>query len=327
MPRSTHIQLLKMKKKIFDSCYRKQMLWKDGAKLLGLHPKSLSRLKKNYELLGECVLVGRKPGPKIGTPNNKTSEKIERLVERLAESNSNLGPVGLSEKLLDEHGHKLNQSTVWRILKRRKIRYTTNYKRFKKDPKLYCLDEPGIEVQLDGCYPFGRSRKIVCYAAIDDCSRFVFGKCFAGVERDELAIQFVSELVRRMPFRIQTLRVDNRYGRQFEKFCKSIGIKIHRNDPYSPQQNGKIERFNRTNKSEFFRKLPWAISLEEMNYQFQLWLHYYNHSRRHGGFGMNRLTPVEKLIKTYLELLSQADFEKVTGTLQWYILRWHRAGL
>ncbi|MFH1375673.1 MAG: hypothetical protein ABIH35_03325, partial [Patescibacteria group bacterium] len=45
----------------------------------------------------------------------------------------------------------------------------------------------------------------------------------------------------------------------------------------------------------------------------------YNYYRKHGGFGMNRLTPIQKLISTWLQLLGQAEVKKVTGILQQYI--------
>ena len=318
MPRNTHNQLISMKKEIFKRCLRKQMKWKEAAKILGIHPKSLSRLKKRYELLGDCALIGRKPGPKRYTPDNRTPEHIEKLVEELAERCPQLGPLPLAEKLEDDHSIKLNQSTVYRILKRRRVRYTTTYKRWKQEPKLYCLDEPGIEIQLDGSYPYGRSRKIVCYDAIDDCSRWVYGKCYAGVESDKLAVQYVSELVRKSPFRIQRIRVDNRYGKEFEIYCNKLGIEVIRNDAYSPEQNGKIERFHKTSKREFFWNLPWNISLENLNYQFQLWLKHYNYYRRHGGYGMDRMTPAQKLATNWLQLLSQFETQKVTGILQQY---------
>ena len=314
----THTELIKMKKEIINRCYNRQLKWKEAAKLLCIHPKSLSRLKKNYEKYGECVLIGRKPGPKHFTPDNRTPENIEKIVEDLALMNPGMGPVPLADKLSDDYDVNLNQATIYRILKRRNIRYTIHYQRWKQAPTLYCLDEPGVELQLDGCYPYGRSRKIVCYDSLDDCSRWAYGRCYPGVESDDLAIRYVSELVMRAPFRIQAIRVDNRYGKKFEEHCKGIGINVIRNDAYSPEQNGKIERFHKTSKRELFWQIPWGISLDELNYQYGLWLNHYNYSRRHGGFGMNRLTPAKKLVKTWLQLLAQSDLKKVTGILQQY---------
>ena len=49
-------------------------------------------------------------------------------------------------------------------MKRRKIQYTREYKKWKKSElKLYCLDTPGIELQMDGTYPVGRARKIAYF--------------------------------------------------------------------------------------------------------------------------------------------------------------------
>lgn len=173
--RKTQLQIMNVKKQIIEDCTKKRMKWKEGARILGMHPKALSRLKKNFAIHGETVLIGRKPGPKKGKPDNKTPDEIEDLVEKIAEDLS-LGPVRIADLLLEKHGIKMHQTTVWRILKRRKVRYTTEYKRWRQNPKLYCLEEPGIELQLDGCYPYGKGRKIVGFDAIDDCSRWVHGK-------------------------------------------------------------------------------------------------------------------------------------------------------
>ena len=49
--------------------------------------------------------------------------------------------------------------------------------------------------------------------------------------------------------RIKTLRSDNggEYtSKEFEAFCKDAGIKRELTTPYNPQQNGVVERKNRT---------------------------------------------------------------------------------
>jgi len=313
-----------MKKRTIERCFSKQMKWKEGAQLLGMHPKAFSRLKKNYLKYGEMVLVGRKPGPKPWSPPaNKTPEDIEEIVERLAIAHPHFGPQPLADKLYDNYQITKDQSTIWRILKRRKVRYTQEYKRWKDNPKLYCLDLPGEELQLDACYPYGRARKVASFDAIDDCSRHVYGKCYDR-ETAENAILFVDELIQRSPFAIQRIRVDNRYGKTFVKHCNSLGIEIIQNEPYSPEQNGKIERFHKTLKREFFyRHCSYTDSLESLNYKYSQWLAYYNYHRRHSGFGMNRLTPAQKITQTLLKATANTIImsspQKVTGTLQEYI--------
>ncbi len=167
------------------------------------------------------------------------------------------GPQPLADKLYDIYNITIHASTIYRILKREKIRYTHEYKRWVKEkPKLYCLDTPGRELQMDACYPFGRQRKLAS------------------------------------------------------------------NDPYCPQQNGKIERYHRTMKKEFFhRYISFHDPIETIEYKYQQWLHYYNTHRRHGGYGMNRMMPAQKIASTLFLSLSNINTvipQKVTLTMQQY---------
>ena len=320
MRRNTQGELIAMKKRILDACINRQMKCIDGARFLQMHPKSFSRLKRRYLEHGEAVLMPKKPGPKKFSPQNRTPRFIEQIVIGLAIKHPNLGPVPLTEELLERYGIILNQATVWRILKREKIRYGKEYRRWKEKPRFYCLDTPGLELQMDGSYPFGRSRKIVCFDAIDDCSRWVFARLYI-MEDAASAIDFVKHLINNVPFRIQRIRVDNRYGKEFRKYCESIGIEVIENDPYEPKQNGKIERFHKTVKREFFWKYcSFHDEQELMQYKLNMWLNHYNTKRRHGGFGMNRLTPQQKIAKTLFLSLNNLNYpQKVTLTLQQYI--------
>lgn len=320
--RNTQAELIAMKQQIIEKCLNKQLKCKDGANLLHMHPKAFSRLKSRYQKYGPSALMPKKPGPKKFTPKNRTPEITEGLVENLAIKYPNLGPLPLAEELFDKYGIKLNQITVWRILKRRKIRYTTKYKRWKQEkPKLYCLNAPGLELQLDACYPFGKAKKVVCFDAIDDCSRWVCARIYPQ-ETAANAICFVKQLIKRVPFNIQRIRVDNGYGKKLREFCQSIGIGIIENDPYTPKQNGKIERFHKTVKQEFFWKYcSFFDQAEYIQYKLNHWLDYYNTKRRHSGYGMQRMTPQEKIASSlFLSLNSIPYPQKVTLIMQRYIV-------
>src|SRR3989344_36239 len=289
--RSTQEVLIAMKKQLIEGCLKRKMLWKDAAIILQMHAKALSRLKRRYLQYGDAALLGRKPGPKTYSPPvNKTDEGIEDIVVSLALGYPNEGPQVLTDRLLDEYGISKHQSTIWRILKRRKVRYGRNYKRWKDDPKLYCLDTPGEELQMDARYPYGKSRQICSFDAIDDCTRYIDGK---------------------------------RYDRGFKEYClATYGIEVIANEPYSPEQNGKIERFHKTLKREFFyRYCSFTDSLETINYKYALWLKHYNYGRRHRGLGMKGLTPAQKLTMTMFQGAVNTliiNPQKVTGTLQYY---------
>lgn len=319
--RNSQEELIAMKKEIFDKYLTKQIKVKAGAELLKMHPKAFLRLLARYRQYGLTSLIPKKTGPKSGVALNRTPAWIEDLVVQVAFHNRSLGPVPLLEKLDDEHHIKLNQSTIYRILKRKKARYFKNYPKIERQkPQLYCLDTPGEELQLDASFPFGRSRKIACFSAIDDCARYVFSKCYSW-ETTEDAIKFINELVQKAPFNIKSIRIDNKLRKAFKAYCENeLGIKVIVNDPYMPQQNGKVERFHKTLKTSFFwRQVSFHDTMEEINYKLGFWLNYYNYERRHGGYGMNRLTPVQKLTQTLLYSTANQYIinpQLVTRTLQ-----------
>ena len=312
-----------VKKNILERYIKRLLTRPVAAKLLSMHPNAVSRLKENYLEHGDAAILGRKPGPKAGLrPHNRTSEQTEDLIAKEGSKHPEWGPKPLKDHIEEVHGIRVNQTTIWRVLARKKIRYTTQYKRFKQEPKLYCLDTPGKVLQMDACYPFGRSRDLASFDAIDDCSRRVYGRAY-DTENDQNAMDFVTRLVNASPFTIQTLKVDNRYGKDFKQYVEQVlNIKVHYNDPYCPQQNGKIERFHRTLKQEFYYKsVAYFDDFDTINYKYALWQGYYNTKRKHSGYGMNNLTPHQKLIQATLQGMANHIInhpKNVTLTLQQY---------
>jgi transposase-like protein len=321
--KNTQDNLIAMKRNILDMCLNKTITSKMGAKFLKMHYKSFLRLKSRYNKFGEGILIPKKPGPKKFTPKNKTNDNITNIVCKLAKDRPDLGPVPLKDELKEQYNININQVTIWRILKRNKVRYSTEYKRFKQDPKMYCLDIPGEELQLDACYPYGRSRKITCFDAIDDCSRIVFARLYDRETVDN-AISFVSDLVKHSPFKIQRIRADNRYNsKKFIDYCNTLNIEVIINEAYHPERNGKIERFHRTIKQGFFWKYcSYTDSSEYIQLKLNSWLNYYNQKRRHYGFGMDGLTPSQKLTSSLFYSLNLPNTypQKVTSILQQYII-------
>jgi transposase len=322
MRRNTQEELIAMKKKIIEACLNKQMKCKDGAKTLSMHPKSFSRLKSNYVKYGEAILIPKKSGPKPGNPpKNKTSDFLEEVVCYVARKKTNYGTIELADYLYDKYGIQMDQSTVYRILKRKKVRYCHEYVKIEKQPpKLYCLEKPGLEVQIDACFPFGRGRRLVCFDAIDDCSRWAVSNIYPRDNAD-CAIEFVKYIIKRVPFQIKCIRVDNRYGQRLKEYCNSIGIEVITIDAYEPHQNGKVERFHKTLKRKFFRRyIGFYTDEETIRYKLNSWLDHYNNHRKHRGYGMNGMTPRLKIITSLFNSLEIIRLDKVTCTLQRYII-------
>ncbi len=75
---------------------------------------------------------------------------------------------------------------------------------------------------------------------------------------------------------------------KFINYCNSLNIEVIINKAYSPEKNGKIERFHRTIKQGLFWKdCSYTDSPEYIQLKLNSWLNYYNQKRRHYGFGMN----------------------------------------
>lgn len=295
-----------------------------------MHPKAFLRLKGRYKIHGKDILWPKKPGPKPGSRTciNRTSAETETLVVALANELPFFGPIPLARELKRLHGIELHSTTIWRILCRSSDRYEPTRKRWKDPVKLYALEEPGIEVQMDACYPYGRAKSLAVFDAVDDCSRFVAARAYDSEDLPS-AKSFMRHLIRTSPFRIQAIRLDNRFnGPILRAYAAKFRIKLIFNEPYHPEQNGKIERYHRSFKREaVWRTFSFTDSMSLIQYKLALWVNHYNHKRPHGGLKMNGLTPVQKLQSVYLSK-SMTYSQAVTGSLQQYRFRLCRsAGL
>ena len=290
-------KMLQLRIKYITKLDQKKIRQKDVMFALDISRQTVSKWLAQFRAEGEAGLAPKKSGPKGGEAWNRTPEEIENVVMTLAEDHPFKGP----DWLADELPFTIDQSTVYRILKRRKVRYGQHYTHKRRKKKAYCLERPGRELQLDVHFPFGYARREVVYDAIDDCSRFVFAQLMPS-HTEESSIAFMKILIEKCPFKIEAIRTDcgREFSRAFTKFLEEQGIEHRKNPPYTPQHNGKIERYHQTFKNNEGCFWPFSASIEELNYRLQLWLQYYNFHRRHTGLHMNKMTPAQKIIYAFI---------------------------
>lgn len=290
-------KMLQLRIKYIKRLDKKEVRQKDVMFALDVSRQTVSKWLAKFRVEGEAGLAPKKSGPKGGSAWNRTPEEIEDIVIALAEAHPFKGP----DWLADELPFKMDSTTVYRILKRRKIRYGKHYRYKRRKKKAYCLDKPGRELQLDVHFPFGYARKEVVYDAIDDCSRFVLARVMPN-HTEASSITFIIELIEKCPFKIEAIRTDcgREFSKTFTQFLKDHGIEHRKNPPYTPQHNGKIERYHQTFKNSEACFWPFNASIEELNYRLQLWLQHYNFKRRHTGLQMNKMTPVQKIIYAFI---------------------------
>ena len=77
----------------------------------------------------------------------------------------------------------------------------------------------------------------------------------------------------------------------FRRACQTLEIKHRRTRPYSPQTNGKAERFIQTALREWAYAKHWTDS-KQRDAHLQPWIDYYNHQRPHGS--LNYKPPISR---------------------------------
>lgn len=274
--------------------------------------QTIHKWLNRYKRFGVDGLI-RQKRKQSSIAHNRTSAEVEQLVINSALEHHYDGVETLSDRLQFEFNLTLHPTTIWRILKRKEIRYgeqqTWTRKRWKK--KLFAHQIPGKELQMDTKYPWGYKEGKVIYTIIDDATRWVFVWSYEKADRKN-TLDFLKKVLQKAPFAIQKIRTDQ--GKEFianavKDFLKKNNIQYRNNTPYCPEENGKIERFHRTLNE---KALCWGFypkdSLDAMQYKLNLFLHYYNYQKRHRGLGMNGLTPMERL----------SELASVNLTLQCY---------
>lgn len=124
--------------------------------------------------------------------------------------------------------------------------------------------------------------------AVDDYSRVAYSEILDD-ERKETAAGFwtrANAFFASKGVLVTAVMTDNGACYRSHAFADALGenIKHKRTQPYRPQTNGKVERFNRTLATEWAYATTYA-SEAERTAAYHAWLHHYNHHRPHTGIG------------------------------------------
>jgi transposase InsO family protein len=143
------------------------------------------------------------------------------------------------------------------------------------------------------------------HVAIDDHSRIATARIFPN-ERAPSAIAFLKYTVayyRSLGITVSRVMTDNGScyrARDFLRVCERLGIKHIRTKPYTPQTNGKAERFIQTALREWAYATAFNHS-DERRAELPIWLHRYNWHRPH--VSLAKCTPISRLGLTGNNLL------------------------
>jgi transposase InsO family protein len=205
----------------------------------------------------------------------------------------------------------LSQSTVSRILKRRGLSLLSAIEPAAPRPR-YERKTPGEIIHIDikklgrfnaighritGCRA-GQSNQRAggtapgwefVHVAIDDHSRLAFSRIFPD-EKQASAVAFLRAAVshyRGLGMTVTRVMTDNGScyrSRAFREACRQLGIRHIRTKPYTPQTNGKAERFIQTALREWAYATAFDTS-DQRRADLPRWLHRYNWHRPHASLG------------------------------------------
>ena len=135
------------------------------------------------------------------------------------------------------------------------------------------------------------------HVCVDDASRIAFTDVLPD-EKTVSAVRFLkAALAYYASLGVTVRRVMTDNGSCYKSFafrdaCRDLGLKHVRTRPYTPQTNGKAERFIKTALNEWAYARSYPTS-DERARQLQPWTHQYNWHRPHGS--LNSMPPISRL--------------------------------
>ncbi len=250
--------------------------------------------KRRYDTYGIDGLKNQSRKPH-NIKNLKVTEELEKLVLELR-LNNRFGPMRIRFRLKRKYGVSLGTKTIYNLLKRQKlnvlaVKLKRKYKRFE-------MKHPNELVQMDTKGPFylkaSRTKHYFIHV-IDDCSRKVVSK-WCNRRTSEAALSVLKEWVKLhgKPNKVMHDGGTEFTSTDFKNFLILNGIKDKQIPKGYPQEQGKVEAYNKIVISEF-------LQIEELKDEkdgaekYESFVNSYNYEREHGG--INGMTPAEKFMK------------------------------
>lgn len=195
-------------------------------------------------------------------------------------------------EMLKMEGVKVSLSSIKRTLSRYNLlKKRSKWKKLRVYPPRPEAKSPGMLVELDTIHFMTKERKrVYVYTALDVYSRYGFALLFPRVSAAR-SVSFLRRVIKYFPFKVKNVQTDNgpEFGVHFTDVVVRMGLAHHHTHVRSPNENGHLERFNRTIQEEI-GKHGWCIYVAKDVRDF---LRYYNTKRLH--MGINFKTPRQML--------------------------------
>jgi transposase-like protein len=263
-------------------------------------------------------LVDRSSRP--GSCPHRTAPEVEAEIVALRRT-LKLGPIRIGARL------GVPASTVHRVL----VRLGLNRLAWLDRPtgrviRRYERDRPGELVHVDikklGRIPDGGGWKVLgrqagiknnnghgagrvgygfIHSAVDDHTRLAYSEVLTDETKQSAAAFWLRAVAwfADHGITISAILTDNGSCYRSRLFADALGDVVHhRTQPYRPQTNGKVERFNRTLLEEWAYVRPYTSEAQRLA-ALDAWLHLYNHHRHHTAIAGTPMSRVNDLPDHY----------------------------
>lgn len=216
--------------------------------------------------------IGRDIEARIIGIRKETKRCSEVVYEHLKKENINIS-LSTVKRVLNRYGC-LNKRSPWKKRRMYPIRPD--------------IEKQGDLVEFDTVHFVDKDgRRTYIYTALDVYSRYGYARWYKRSNTYN-SLSFLRYAKEYFPFEIRCIQTDN--GSEFGKwFTDHCNIKHRHNHPRSPNENGHLERFNRTLQEEIPKHdLCIFIKKDVVKY-----LEHYNTKRMH--MGINFKTPAQMI--------------------------------
>ena len=256
-------------------------------------PSTIEKWYRNYKQHGFDALVptGRAD---LGKPR-KLDDELQEQIRYLKSNYPRMSAAAICRQLQDNGSIKngeVSPSTVNRYINRISLKMkktaSPDMRRYERPHinEVWCGDSSvGPYLKTDD----GRKHKVYIIALIDDASRFIVGIDLFFKDNFVNLMSVMKSAVARYG-RPQMFNFDNGSSyknKQMELLAARIGSVVHYDQPYTPTQKAKIERWFRTLKDQWLSSLDIRDfhSLDELRGSLFSYVQSYNqsvHSSLHG---------------------------------------------
>lgn len=175
---------------------------------------------------------------------------IRELILKVRLENPTYGKAKITIILARDHGWKLSESTVGRVLKtlmdqgkvekyraavrkKQKRKFNTHATRWKYGMKAQALGEM---IQIDHMTVHRNGVNIKHFQAWDPISKMIIAEAFSTATSTQGA-RFLDKVLQELPFQVKSIQVDggSEFMKDFEKKCQDLKLPLYVLPPKRPQ--------------------------------------------------------------------------------------------